>query len=289
MPYDFEFGSSTAKGGFYNEKLVAKKFNNWKQDKEARIWLKILGYKLDDIKDVRALQIKQRISKDYAKSLGLEKDEDLQYKKADVQVQVIVFLNDGTIKRENISVKKANKDANYNQVDKRKVDSYQKMWKFDDEIKEILKLFTGEFPPLENRELMFKYCTVKASQLKDKRRIFLNNLKPKYLEKIIKFFESKKPLILMDIIKGRGALCAEWLMVVEYDKSTDKTTWALVNINQAIDIFSLGKVRLSKKGSLNISDGIVMQRKGGTPDPESLQFKIKPLIVFDYLSKQSKR
>ena len=288
MPYDFEFGSSTAKGGFHNEELVAKKFNNWKRDKESRVWLRILGYKLDTIRDVKAFHIKQMISKDYAKSLGIEKDEDIHYKKADVQVQIIVFLDDGTVKRENISVKKANKDANYNQVDKRKVDSYQRMWKFDDEIKEILKLFTGESPPLENRELMSKYCTVNASQLKDKRRIFLNNLKPKYLEKIIKFFESKKPLILMDIIKGRGALCAEWLMVVEYDKSTDETTWALININQAIDIFSVGKVRPSKKYSLNISDGIVMQRKGGTPDPESLQFKIKPLTVFDYLSKQNK-
>jgi len=290
MAYDFEFGSSTAKGGFASEDKVVEKFNNWKNDKEAQTWLKILGYKLEDIKELKAIGIPPQISKDFAKSLGLEKDEDLQFKKADLQVQITVVLNNGVIKRENISVKKANKNANYNQVDKRKVDTYQKIWKFDDEIATILKLFTGEIEPVRNPDLLNKYCGISPEQLEDYRRIYLDYLKPQYLEKIIRFFSEKKLKILLDIIKGRGALAAEWLMVVRYDPGKDETKWVLTNINTALDCFSIGNVKLTKKtkASLQLSNGIVMQRKGGTPDPTSLQFKIKPLLIFDYIEESHK-
>jgi len=41
-----------------------------------------------------------------------------------------------------------------------------------------------------------------------------------------------------------------------------------------------GEVLLSPRGSLKIGR-ITMQRKGGTPDPTSLQFKMNPLELFD--------
>jgi R.HinP1I restriction endonuclease len=49
--------------------------------------------------------------------------------------------------------------------------------------------------------------------------------------------------------------------------------------NNVIDTFSKGQVRLSPRGSLKIGK-ITIQRKGGTPDPTSLQFKINPLELF---------
>ena len=287
MAYDFDFGSRAAKGGFASEKKIVEKFNNWKNDEEAKLWLKQMGYNLDEIKELKAIGIPPKISKKFAKQLGLENGEDLQFKKADLQVQITIVLFNGIIKRENISVKKSNKNSNYNQVDKRKVDTYQKIWGFDNEIAEILKLFTGELEPTKNPKLLFKYCSIPVSNLEDPRRIYLNYLKPLYQEKLINFFRNKKPLIIMDIIKGRGALSAEWLMVVKYEETKNETTWILFNINQAIDIFSKGEVKLTKqhKASLQLSYGIIMQRKGGTPDPTSLQFKIKPLMVFDIESK----
>ena len=285
MPYDFNFGSSTAKGGFDSEHTIANKFNNWKEDTEAKKWLEILGYDLNSIEKVNAIQIPPRLNQTLAKQLGLEKEEDKEFKKADIQVQVTIILNNGIIKRENISIKKANKGANYNQVDKRKVETYQKIWGFDNEIAEILKLFTGEKEPVKNLKMLKKYCSINIAELEDYRRIYLNYLKQEYLNKVINFFKSKKFQILMDIIKGRGALCAEWLMTVKYEPSLDTTTWALININEAIEIFSKGEVMLTKpfRASLQLSHGIVMQRKGGTPDPTSLQFKIRPLMIFDYL------
>jgi len=287
MAYDFDFGSRAAKGGFASEKKIVEKFNNWKNDEEAKLWLKQMGYNLDEIKELKAIGIPPKISKKFAKQLGLENGEDLQFKKADLQVQITIVLFNGIIKRENISVKKSNKNSNYNQVDKRKVDTYQKIWGFDNEIAEILKLFTGELEPTKNPKLLFKYCSIPVSNLEDPRRIYLNYLKPLYQEKLINFFRIKKPLIIMDIIKGRGALSAEWLMVVKYEETKNETTWILFNINQAIDIFSKGEVKLTKqhKASLQLSYGIIMQRKGGTPDPTSLQFKIKPLMVFEIESK----
>jgi len=46
-----------------------------------------------------------------------------------------------------------------------------------------------------------------------------------------------------------------------------------------MDFFGAGEVKLSPRGSLSIGE-ITMQRKGGTPDPTKLQFKIKPCELF---------
>ncbi len=42
-------GSMTAKEGFKNEKKIADKFNNWKNDKEAKNCLTIMGYDIFNI------------------------------------------------------------------------------------------------------------------------------------------------------------------------------------------------------------------------------------------------
>lgn len=84
-------------------------------------------------------------------------------------------------------------------------------------------------------------------------------------------------LVLCDILQGRGGLSADWFLVTRSDDK--KIDWVLSDINNVIDIFSEGEVRLSPRGSLKIGK-ITIQRKGGTPDPTSLQFKINPLELF---------
>ena len=80
--YDFEFGSRTAKGGFANEKAICKKFNNWKYDEDAKLWLKIMGYDQDKIDYVEAIQIPTRIKKADIGKFGFseEKYEELMWK-----------------------------------------------------------------------------------------------------------------------------------------------------------------------------------------------------------------
>ena len=276
--YDFQLGSKTARGGFANERAVCRKFNNWGKDKEARLWLQIMGYELKKIKNLKAIQIPTRIKKTALTELGLkeEYDEIISFKKADVQVQIRLLIKLGDLlKIENLSLKKANADANYNQVDKRWVDSYKKMWGFSNQVALGLKLFTGELSPAEYPNKL----KVGISQLKDKRRVYLNELKDNLLKQIMEFFNKNKILVVSDLLKGRGGLAADWILVTRYNKETNTTTWILKDINKAMNFFGQGEVKLSPKGSLCIGR-IIMQRKGGTPDPTKLQFKIRPCDLF---------
>ncbi len=264
-------GSQTAKGGFKNEDDIALKFNNFKADEEARKWLKIMGYNYSKILSVKAFTIPVRISKQKALDFGATEEkieESIKYKKADIQIQLEIKV-DQIIYRENLSLKKANKGANFNQIDKRPVDAYQKMWHFNDSIAETLKQFTGEIVPTKTE----------AEKLKDKRRWYLNELPENKQNEVINFFEKNKVLVFNDILKGRGVLAAEWFLVTRKDVKTNQTDWVLKNINDVTNFFSKGKIEISEKGGLNLGK-IRVQRKGGTPDPTSLQFKIRPLDIF---------
>ncbi|NPV14385.1 type II restriction endonuclease [candidate division WOR-3 bacterium] len=271
----FNIGSTTARGGFANEKNICKKFNNWKTDKEAQIWLAIMGYKIDLIDSVEAILIPTRMKRIDAENLGLrETFEDLmKFKKADAQLRIIIKVG-AIVKIENLSLKKANSDADYNQVDKRSVDSYREIWGFDDDTTLALKLFTGEINPLSYPHI------VGNKILRDKRRMFLDELPESLVNNIINFFRENRILVVSDIIKGRGGLSANWMLVTRYNKVKNTTTWALKDINTAMNFFGAGDVRISPRGSLYIGR-ITMQRKGGTPDPNKLQFKIKPCELFN--------
>ncbi len=58
-----ELGSKTAKEGFANEKAICEKFNDWKRDKEAQEWLKIMGYDIKNLHFIKAIQVPTRIKK----------------------------------------------------------------------------------------------------------------------------------------------------------------------------------------------------------------------------------
>lgn len=271
-----EIGSETAKGGFANEKSICKKFNNWKKDKEAQSWLKIMGYKIEKIDSVKAIHIPTRIKKSDIEKFGMgEEDfEDLmRFKKADAQIRIVITIGD-ILKVENLSLKKANSDADYNQIDKRLVDAYQEMWGFDNKITLWLKLFTGENNPKSFSNLTGKII------LRDERRLFFDEMPKNIRNKIVKFFNDNKIIVVSDILKGRGGLSANWILVTRYDKDEDTTAWILKDINTAMNFFGGKDVKISPRGSLYIGK-ITMQRKGGTPDPTKLQFKIKPCQLFE--------
>ncbi len=231
----FEIGSTTAKGGFANEKAICNKFNNWKRDNEAQIWLQIMGYNLKEIDSVEAIQIPTRMKKEDVIKLGLKEtfEELMKFKKADAQIRILITIGK-ILKVENSSLKKANSDADYNQVDKRWVDSYKEMWGCDDQIAFGLKLFAGEINPYSYPEI------VGNKILRDKRRIFLDELPEELKDKIIRFFMDNKILVVSDILKGRGALSANWMLVTRYNKNDNTTTWILKDINTAMNFFGSG-------------------------------------------------
>ena len=138
-----ERGSATARGGFKNEKDVVKKFNNWRSDEDAKKWLGIMGYTLEEIENVKARQI-----------TGSHK--------TDVQIEIKIFLREG-IAVENISIKLVSNPQGFNQIDKRWIDNYTSLWSIPNNIISILKMFTGETTP--NRP-----------SPRDNRRIFLDEI-----------------------------------------------------------------------------------------------------------------
>lgn len=271
----FELGSATAKGGFANEKAVCHKFNNWKNDNEAQLWLKIMGYAIRNIDSVEAIHIPTRMKKTDLQRLNLREsfEQLMKFKKADAQIRITITIGK-IIKTENLSLKKADSDADYNQIDKRWVDAYQEMWGFSEDIALGLKLFTGEINPASCPEI------VKNKVLRDTRRMFLDELPTDTRSKIVNFFAENKILVVSDIIKGRGSLSANWMLVTRYNKEDSTATWALKDINMAMNFFGGGEVEVSRRGSLHLGR-ITMQRKGGTPDPTKVQFKIKPCALFE--------
>ncbi len=241
-------GSSTARNGFRNEDDIVEKFNSWQDDEEAKRWLETMGYKLKEIEKVEAV----KVTGNY---------------KPDIQVKIKIYLKD-VISPENISIKLVSNPQGFNQIDKRWVDKYVELWNIPEELAIILKKYTGEIAP-------------SRSDLKDSRRMFFDEMDSDAQNKIIQFFNQNKILVISDIVKGRGIMTADWMLVVL--KTNEEVKWILRNINEVMNIFGAGNVQITEKGNLKIGK-VSMQRKGGDGGRETaqmLQFKVNPVILFE--------
>lgn len=235
-------GSITAKGGFNNEKDIVHKFNNWKTELIAQEWLKKMNYIIEEIEHVEAILL----SKQY---------------KTDVQIQVKIKLKKA-IACENLSIKLVSNKRGFNQIDKRRVTKYKELWNFSKNIEKTLKLYTGEIPPYKNT--------------RDKRRMFLDEMEQKDIDELIEFLKKNKILIISDIIRGRGDFSAGWMLVIR--NYNDNYEWILKNINEVMNFYGNGDIKITPKGNLKIGK-ITMQRKGGDGGKETgrmLQFKLDP-------------
>ncbi len=240
-------GSQTAKNGFKNEREICDKFNNWDSDIDAQKWLTLMGYKLKDIEYVSA--------------------EVLHGYKSDVNVKIQIKLKQA-LDTENIQVKLVSNKNGFNQVDKRWLSHYKDLWNMPDDVYKLLQYYTGENLPYKNN-------------VRDSRRMFLNEFSQTEQNTIIDWFTQNKTLILSDIIKGRGMFSAEWILVAQ--KITVNARWVLVNINQALQHYSDGDVVITAKGNLHLGK-VTIQRKGGDggrPTANMLQFKLDPTELFD--------
>ncbi len=245
-----KLGSKTARGGFRNEKDVIVRFNKWETDETAQKWLAVMGYNFNDIEYVKAEKVRG------------------QYK-ADIQVRIRITIKlKSQEDLQNLQVKLVSNLQGFNQIDKRWVDKYAEFWNIPADVVKILKLFTGEIKP-------------SAKNLKDTRRMLLSEMNKMDQNKIINFFEKNKILIVSDLLKGRGEFSADWVLVIL--KVNGESSWILKSINEAMNIFGQGDVKISGQGSLKIGK-IGMQRKGGDNGRNTakmLQFKINPVELFD--------
>lgn len=242
-------GSKTAKAGFSNEQDVIDRFNNWESDKIAQEWLSEMNYKIDDIEYVKASKVRG------------------QYK-ADIQVRITIVIKLKSQEDvQNLQVKLVSNPQGFNQIDKRKIDKYVELWNIPKDITQILKLFTGEVKPTKK-------------DLRDPRRMFLDEMDQSDQDKLVKFVKDNKILIVSDLLKGRGEFSADWTLVIL--KLNGESKWVLKSINHVMNVFGAGDIRITREGSLKIGK-IGMQRKGGDGGRESakmLQFKINPVELF---------
>ena len=240
-------GSQTAKNGFKNEDDIVDKFNNWNQDEDARKWLLIMQYNLEEIEYVKAVK--------------------LSGQKTDVQAQVTIKLKEA-IDVQNLQVKLVSNEKGFNQIDKRWVDKYVELWQIPATIVNIIKRYSGELPPtIENP--------------KDKRRMFANEFSTAEQQSILTWLNQNKSLIVSDILKGRGQFSAEWMLVAQKVKLNSR--WVLKPMNFCLNYFGNGEIVMTKQGNFSIAK-IGMQRKGGDggrPTANMLQFKINPAELFD--------
>lgn len=239
-----ELGSKTAKGGFRNEDEIRDKFNAWKIDGDARAWLEAMNYEVADIKSVTA-------SKPHGE-------------KADIEVTV----KTKTIERvERISIKLVSSPNGFNQIDKRWLATYAKMWNMPPDVTEALELYVGETPP--------------HASSRNSERMFIDEFNEETQKAIVEFFTTHKDEIISDLLAGDGEHAAGWMMVTF--KATDEARWVIKSSADAIKFYSEGPVEITKAGNLKIGR-ITMQRKGGDNGRESakmLQFKINPVQLFD--------
>ena len=271
MTHTSDFGSQIAKNGFKNEALVITKFNNWKSDEDSQGWLEQMGYDLTKIVLIEAIKGSEFMSR--LKTQGMK--FGLGSVKTDVTVLVKIYLKD-MVEPQNISVKLVSKDYNpkgkysgFNQIDKREIDNYIELWKIPDNLVKTLKYFTGKLLPY-------------IPTSRDSRRMYLDEMNESYVKELVEFFEKNKVLIIGDIIRGRGALSAEWMLVALNKKSSEtvkETIWTFKSINEVMNYYSQGGVKISKDGNFSIGR-ISVQRKGGDggkPTAQQLQFKFDPL------------
>lgn len=247
-------GSITAKNGFKNEAFVVEEFNLWKTSRLSQSWLLAMDYTLDEIENVKAEKIKGSY-------------------KADVQVEIKVSIKlKNLIDIQNLQVKLVSNPKGFNQIDKRWLKKYKELWDIPQETYELLAYFTGEKSPNINNP-------------RDDRRMFADEFSLAEQEVLLDFFRTNKALIVSDILKGRGRLSAEWMLVIVNLKESDGIKWALEPINKVLNHFGSGEIKITPRGSFKIGN-ITVQRKGGDNGRESanmLQFKINPAELLDFL------
>ena len=239
-----ELGSQTARNGFKNEDEIRDKFNAWKTDQDAKAWLEIMGFKLPYILNVTAV-----------KPHG---------EKSDVDVTVETRSGKRT---EGISIKLVSSRNGFNQIDKRWLSHYVKLWNMPAEVADALKLFVGEIPPTRPGRAA--------------NRMFLNELNAVQQKAVIEFFNSHRQQVLHDLFRGDGPHAATWFMVAW--KPGDKTSWVLKRDDETMHFFGDGRIEITRGGNLKIGR-ITMQRKGGDGGRDTakmLQFKINPALLFD--------
>ena len=256
---EIERGSRIAKAGFRNEDDICRKFNAWQTDKDARDWLRAMNVRPEEIRSVRAttihghkadLEVRIRTSS----AAHAEKESKGEKNAAGESVQ-------------GISVKLVSSSNGFNQIDKRWLKTYARMWKMPPDVVAAMKLYLGESPP--------------QGKTRRANRMYLSELPVASRRAVVAFFRSHKSRIISDLLRGDGAHAADWFMVT-LKSEQGPPRWTIRSVQETIRFYSEGDVVMTRYGNLKLGR-ISMQRKGGDngrPTANMLQFKLNPAKLF---------
>lgn len=142
-----------------------------------------------------------------------------------------------------VSVKKFT--ASFNQIDKRWVKDFAKMWRMPEDVADSLRMYCGEsgFRPA--------YCANPAARTRDGRRFFMDELSDARQKKILSFFGKNRNQIIKDVMAGRGRGAAKWMLLVEGGEgASPKST--LLSMTEAVR-HCTGPASITKKGTCGLA------------------------------------
>ena len=267
-------GSMTALGGFRNETQIADDFNA--RNSFAIACLSYMG--VSPSATITAMTVPAHLGGKSAKRLlalpkipkGIDLRSITERQKADILLRIEENDRQSFV---TLSLKKTNAKSNFNQVDKRTVDVYQALWGFDNDIRLWLKVFTGAASVSE-----FNWHTKDLTVDKHRRRVCFRHLPNKVKQKLLDFLDAHKRTIVTDVLQGRGPLAAQYVIVTQHAEKTMRVH--LCKMDKVLDYILAEPIVEGPRSSVRLGR-LTMQRYGGSPHPELLQFKIKPCELFN--------
>ncbi len=244
--------AKAARSGFRNEDWVVSQFTKHRNSRWSQGWLRVMGYDIHTMKNLCAQTTRK---------MGF-------FNKADV----LVLVGDNV---EWISVKKFS--ASFNQIDKRWIDDYAKMWHMPDDVVKVLKMYCGEddFRPGQINDVKG------LGMASDMRRFTMNEISPAGREAVLTFLNKNKSKIIKDVMSGTGKAAAKWMLLVE-ERNDLPYRSAILPINSVVRHCS-GGAYITQNGVIRLGR-LTIQRKGGDNGRKSaqmLQFKFSPKDMFD--------
>lgn len=261
--------STAAKRGFKVEDLFVEHLSDDNSTFRKKLLIE-LGFQDEKIESIQATKPRGYLSNSFTNL------------KTDVALQIKTGSNISNLDSQNFSIKLVSaKDASgFNQLDKRWVDTYSKLFKIPEDVTFLLKLYTGEIGPDEYE--------FKPETIRDNRRLFLTEFLEKDQKLILDFFNKNLLKIIHTLFIGEtNQFVPNWLIVIQNSNesidSLEDSLFKLSPIYEAIQIFfGDGKVSITKQGNLKLGN-MTMQRKGGDGGKKTanmLQFKINPNLAF---------
>lgn len=280
-------GDVSQKNGNACELQVTNEFINFDRYPRAQDWLRQLGYPPEVVESVEVVDTSKTkgtytLSSKTGKSFQLY---PVKFSKTDRKIIVTVVGKAGAKYSELISIKSCQSDNGMGcppqHIARSKLETYIHQWsrynQWTDEVKIGLALLVGlshdylmpeanryRDRPITDRALLDDFYTKSLRE----RLLKVGDISSLYSSAVLSFINANKIAIILDALKGRGGLSAEWLLLISGSctDETKKATAKLVNINDAVNKLASPDFEVNRSATAYSTStaGITIKRYGGS-------------------------